>query len=224
MLAVGTGGWFARSLAREPRLQDDRVTGGTDLRERVTEFKNQLQQMQRHLTRLEAEIEGESRLGNVHELRSVPGEHNAREPRTVPGAPGALDTSFLANRFKFRIPFELGQVQSQHGGRIEIREVWGTRPRIEIGGQYLVKGRYSMPPGERGKLYFYTTAEGAWNQTATLDLQLTELEDHVGEFALIHGMEGHGYFHLILTSAQQYSRWFANVYFGTGENVLRDRH
>jgi hypothetical protein len=44
-----------------------------------------------------------------------------------------------------------------------------------------------------------------------------------GEFALIHGMAGPGYFHLILAAAESYSQWFANVYFGTGDNVWRER-
>jgi len=28
---------------------------------------------------------------------------------------------------------------------------------------------------------------------------------------------------LILTSAERYSRWFADVYFGTGDNVWREK-
>jgi hypothetical protein len=34
---------------------------------------------------------------------------------------------------------------------------------------------------------------------------------------------GPGYFHLILTDPERYSRMFANVYFGTGDNVLRKK-
>lgn len=126
----------------------------------------------------------------------------------------------LSQRFKFQVPFELGRTQTQDGGRIEIREVLGTRPQIEIGGQYLVRGKYVLPPGEHGKLYFYASAGGAWGQTASLDLQSISLDQTEGEFELIHGMAGPGYFHLILNDAERYSRWFADVYFGTGDNVL----
>jgi hypothetical protein len=133
------------------------------------------------------------------------------------------DTTFLASRFKYRIPFETGRTQSKDGGRIEIREVWGTRPQIEIGGQYLVRGKYVLPPGERGMLYFYASAGGPWGATASLDLQSTAVDKQEGEFALIHGMAGPGYFHLILTDAERYSRWFADVYFGTGDNVYRTK-
>jgi beta-lactamase regulating signal transducer with metallopeptidase domain len=131
------------------------------------------------------------------------------------------DTTFLAERFKYRVPFEIGRTQSRDGGRIEISEVWGTRPEIEIGGQYLVRGKYRLPPGKRGMLYFYRTASGPSGQTASLDLQSTPADKQEGEFALVHGMAGPGYFHLILTDAKRYSRWFANVYFGTGDNVYR---
>ena len=137
------------------------------------------------------------------------------------GAGAPCDTSFLAKRFKHRVPFEIGRTQTKDGGRIEIREVWGTRPQIEIGGQYLVRGKYALPRGERGMLYFYASAGGPWGRTASLDLQSTPVDEQEGDFALIHGMAGPGYFHLILTDAERYSRWFADVYFGNGDNVYR---
>lgn len=127
-------------------------------------------------------------------------------------------------RFKYRVLFELGYTETKEGGRVEIREVWGTRPRIEIGGQYLVRGTYTLPPGrQRGKVYFYATAGGAWNQTADLDLQNTEVSQPQGEFTLLHGMAGPGHFHVCLTDPDDYSRMFANVYFGTGDNVYRQK-
>jgi RNA polymerase sigma factor (sigma-70 family) len=134
-------------------------------------------------------------------------------------------TEALAARFKYRVPFEIGWSETHEGGRIDIKEVWGTRPKIEVGGQYLVRGKYTMPPGERGALYLYVTATGNWGRegTANLDLQSTTLDKQSGEFTLIHGMAGPGYFHLNLTAADKYSRTFANVYFGTGDNVLRTK-
>ena len=81
-----------------------------------------------------------------------------------------------------------------------------------------------LPPGERGMLYFYETAEGAWGAiTTTLDLQYTAVDRQEGEFTLVHGMAGPGYFHLYLAAAERYSRTFANVYFGTGDNVWRKK-
>ena len=118
----------------------------------------------------------------------------------------------------------LGLTETQEGGRIEIQEVWGTRPQIEVGGYYLVRGKYVLPPGQRGALYFFATAGGEWGRVGTImDLQHTILDKEKGEFTLMHGMAGPGYFHLYLASPDRYSQMFANVYFGTGANVWRKK-
>ncbi|HEY7159265.1 MAG TPA: RNA polymerase sigma factor [Gemmataceae bacterium] len=127
----------------------------------------------------------------------------------------------LTDRFKFRIPVEIGASEFKEGGHLEIAEVWGTRPRIEVGGQYLVRGKYTLPPHERGTLYFYETAN--LPPSITMDLQYTTLDKEKGEFTLVHGMAAPGYFHLVLAHPERYSRMFANVYFGTGDNVLRKK-
>ena len=133
--------------------------------------------------------------------------------------------AFLASRLKYRVPFEIGSTETKEGGRIEIEEILGTRPRIEVGGQYLVRGKYKLPAGQRGTLYFYETATGNWGRepTANMDLQQITLDKPSGEFTLLHGMQGPGYFHLYLASPVKYSHYFANVYFGTGDNVLRKK-
>jgi len=202
--ALGAGGLISTTVATEPAgatrdVQEQVQANPDDLHERVVELKQQLQQMQKKLARLEQETQT---------------RRNQRKP----------DVTLVANLFKYRVPFETGYTESKEGGRIEIREVWGTRPRIEVGGQYLVRGKYLLPPGEHGKLYFYETATGDWSQTtATLDLQATAVDKQAGEFALVHGMAGPGYFHLYLAPPENYSRTFANVYFGTGDNVLRKK-
>ncbi len=127
----------------------------------------------------------------------------------------------LADHFKFRVPIELGATEFHEGGRLDILEVWGTRPRIEVGGQYLVRGKYVLPPGQRGKLYFFRTATEGSGVATILDLQSTTVDKQEGEFTLVHGMAGTGHLHVILTDPERYSRMFANVYFGTGDNVLR---
>jgi RNA polymerase sigma factor (sigma-70 family) len=201
-VGLSAGTWISRSRATE---QEQAAADGqekprrADLHHRVGELKQQLGQLQKEIARLE------------------------QKTRPEPAESETCDTTFLAKRFKYRVPFEIGLTETKEGGRIKIREVWGTRPRIEVGGQYLVRGTYTLPPGERGKLYFYATAGGAWGQTASLDLQSVELDKEKGEFALIHGMAGPGCFHLYLASPERYSQMFANVYFGTGDNVLRPK-
>jgi RNA polymerase sigma factor (sigma-70 family) len=200
--ALGAGGllsraWATRPAGEGPDTPQQAPAGPDGLHERVVQMKRELQQMQEKVARLEQETQ-------------------PRRAERRPHAPA------LADLFKYRVPFEIGRTESAEGGRIEIREVWGTRPRIEVGGQYLVRGKYVLPPGARGKLYFYATAGGAWGAIpTTLDLQSVAVDGREGEFTLLHGMLGPGHFHLILTDAERYSRCFANVYFGTGDNVLR---
>jgi RNA polymerase sigma factor (sigma-70 family) len=191
-----------RTVATEPAggmpdAQEQCQTNPDELQKRVLELKKELQQLHKKIANLEQE-----------------NQPKRDERNTGDASPH--------NLFKHRVTFEAGYTESNEGGRIEIREVWGTRPKIEVGGQYLVRGKYVLPKGERGKLYFYETAEGASNQTtATLDLQATVVDKQEGEFTLVHGMAGPGYFHLYLADPERYSRYFANVYFGTGDNVLR---
>jgi RNA polymerase sigma factor (sigma-70 family) len=201
---LGAGGLISRTRATEPAaempaMQEPGQANSDDLHERVADLKQQLAQLQKQIARLEQQT----------------------RPRRAERNP--LD-AFLASHFKYRVPFEIGYTESHEGGRIEIREVWGTRPQIEIGGQYIVRGKYRLPPGEHGKLYFYATAGGAWGGiTTTLDLQTTEVDKEEGEFTLMHSMLGPGYFHVYLAPPERYSRCFANVYFGTGDNVWRKK-
>ena len=189
-------GLISTTGATEPAAQDKGRANPDDVPARVAELKRQLQQLQQKLAELE---------------------------RAIPAAPdgSAAAVGTLAERFKYRVAFETGYAEARDGGRIEIREVWGTRPKIEVGGQYLVRGKYKLPAGQKGKIYFYETAEGEGGVTGTLDPQTAALDKQEGEFTLVHGMENPGYLHLILTDPDKYSRVFANVYFGTGDNVLK---
>jgi RNA polymerase sigma factor (sigma-70 family) len=127
----------------------------------------------------------------------------------------------IARRFAYRVPFETGFKEASDGNAIEILEVWGTRPRIEVGGQYLVHGKYTLRAHEAGKLYFYRTeTEANSGPTPTYDLQQMSVPKGQGEFTLLHGMGGAGFLHVILTPAERYVP-LANVYFGTGATVWR---
>jgi RNA polymerase sigma factor (sigma-70 family) len=202
MATLGAAALGSRSRATTPEgaAQEAEPANRDDLHGRVVELRQQLEGLQREVARLQQE--------------TLP-------RREEPNPRGA----WLAGRFKYRVPFEIGYTEVREGGRIEIREVWGTRPKIEVGGQYLVRGTYVLPPGQRGTLYFYETAVGDWGRTptVTMDLQYATFDRDKGEFTLVHGMAGPGYFHLILTAPQEYSRMFANVYFGTGDNVWRKK-
>jgi hypothetical protein len=128
----------------------------------------------------------------------------------------------LASRLSYLVPVEIGFTQTKDGGNIEILEVWGTRPRIEVGGYYLVHGKYTLPSFDHGTLYFHETTSGPSGLTPELDLQWTRVEKGQGEFTLLHNMGSPGYFHLHLVGPNS-NDTVANVYFGTGDNVWRNK-
>jgi RNA polymerase sigma factor (sigma-70 family) len=130
----------------------------------------------------------------------------------------------LAYRFRYRVPVEMGYTEFSQGGRLEILEVWGTRPKIEIGGQYLVRGTYAMPFHDDGTVCLYLTTLNWTDSTSEHDLQRAPVKKGKGEFTLLHTMNGPGSFHLCLVAwDRDRSVTIANVYFGTGDNVWRKR-
>jgi RNA polymerase sigma factor (sigma-70 family) len=191
---IGGGGLIAQD-SRPELDKPSAQAGDRDVPERSHDLGRQVNELQDRVTRLE------------------------QAARTVPGR----DT-FLDRRFKHKVDVEIGATESAHGGRIEITEVWGTRPRIEIGGMYVVRGRYRLPPGVRGRIYFYETTTGDWGSrgSPTMDLQSADVDGESGEFELMNGMGGPGWFHLYL-QGRTGPPVFANVYFGTGDNVLRKK-
>ncbi|HEV8060350.1 MAG TPA: hypothetical protein VGP68_10780, partial [Gemmataceae bacterium] len=210
-LGVGVGSYAHHAMAvglvaggEEPQAQvrkSDR--GGMD----VEQAKAALKQAEAGLAAAQA---------NVEKMKAVYRETLERSSQVHGEDAINAFARGVASRFKYRIPVELGQTQSNEGGRIEIKEIWGTRPQIEIGGQYMVHGNCTMPSRKRGKLYFYVTSSGPWGLSgeATFDLQSTTVEKDKGEFTLVHGMGGPGEFHLILYSDDGGKEvWLANQYF-----------
>jgi RNA polymerase sigma factor (sigma-70 family) len=127
----------------------------------------------------------------------------------------------IADRFKHRIDVELGSIELEGNARLEILEVWGTKPKFVVGGYYLVHGKYVLPQ-ESGTIYFYETAtqltEGWTGSGPGMDLQRVDVKKGQGEFTLLHFMGGPGYFHLQLHTKDHK---VADVYFGTGDTVYR---
>jgi RNA polymerase sigma factor (sigma-70 family) len=131
----------------------------------------------------------------------------------------------VAGLFKHRVPVETGRSESKGGARIQILGVWGTRPEIAVGGSYLVHGKYALPSHERGMLYFHLSASDPRMAVSyDVDLQCVSVPKGEGEFTLLHSMVGPGYFHLQLSGqASGQASTVADVYFGTGETVLRSK-
>ena len=318
-IKIATGLLLALTVSVGGLLYETQAGGSPDDAPRIPQKKveDARSAALRALEQLGKSEQGSDREAAIQALVEYRRELKAAEEARQHGLSNAVRD--LVDRFKFRVPVEIGATEFHEGGRLEILEVWGTRPQIEIGGQYLVRGKYKLPPGQRGKIYFYRTAtdtgradqmwgasrpevEAAkaslkvaeanvdkckadasrwesevnrlerlvkngladsqilqesqlqlkksraslkaevatvqkekailaivearvWGSmgTTTLDLQMTEVDKQEGEFTLVHGMTGTGYFHLVLADPQRYSRMFANVYFGTGDNVLRKK-
>jgi hypothetical protein len=122
----------------------------------------------------------------------------------------------VAERFKYKVDFDLGREESTAKDRVEVLELWGTRPDISVGGEYLAVGRYVLGSADEGRVFFYQTADGWDNSGPVMDLQQAVARRGTGTFVLQHRMRGPGWFHVNL-----YGDWkeVADLYFGKGETL-----
>src|ERR1044072_3503661 len=88
------------------------------------------------------------------------------------GCAVAPDARFdeLSRRFVYRVPFEIGKCEQRSDDSVEIAEVWGTRPKIEPGGDYLVVGTCRLTSAEHASVDLGLTAENWPNQRTGADL------------------------------------------------------
>ncbi len=130
----------------------------------------------------------------------------------------------LGAQFSHRVAFEIGHAEVADGNAITIEEVWGTRPTIEVGGSYIVKGTYKLTAADEGQLVFWETAKGWHNSGPNIDTQVMRVRQGAGRFLLLHAMPGPGYFHLVLHAGEGRERkTVADVYFGHGETLLKKK-
>ncbi len=61
-------------------------------------------------------------------------------------------------QFQHVVPFQVGRIDLEHGDRIVITEVLGTRPTFEVDGIYLVRGEYVLSSAESATLNLNVTA------------------------------------------------------------------
>ena len=215
-----------------------RATGGPEPqqtenpRQRIAELRNKLQVEEKEHERRILDLKTK-----IAELEREAGRNNVRsiEPQ-----------QFVAEHFKFKVPVEIGETKNSQGYRVEILEVLGTQPRIQIGGYYIVRGRYVMPSPRSATIYFHESASGPNGVGPEMDLQWTKVDKAEGEFTLMHAMRGSnggidprafaghpaaelfakygtsgpGFFHLQLATD---GPEFADMYFGTSDNVMRKK-
>jgi RNA polymerase sigma factor (sigma-70 family) len=215
-LGVGTHQVVQRTFAQAP---------GDPTPEQGSATAAEVQQAAAALAAAKAALERAQADLAVAQAQVAQREAQYREARQRTLSPGDVTplVRTIAQQFKYRIPVEIGQTYTKHGGHITILEVWGTQPEIKVGGYYLVRGKYQLPSHDHGKLYFYMSASTPLGAAGpVLDLQSTSVHQGQGEFTLLHAMVGPGYFHLQLHGENSgQSEVVADVYFGTGDNVLR---
>ena len=124
----------------------------------------------------------------------------------------------IASRFQYKISVERGVPDATDGNQIEVVEVWGTRPKIEVGGEYVVMGRYTLAARAdkkaNGSVTFFLTASNWNNSGPVMDLQRSQVNTGEGTFVLQHKLEGPGRLHVSLHDAKDR---VANLYFGPDE-------
>lgn len=74
-------------------------------------------------------------------------------------APACVDVSVPPSaEFPFALSFQQARATTKAGDVIDIREVRGDRQRLERGGTYLVRGRYTLSSAEKATLLLSVTA------------------------------------------------------------------
>jgi hypothetical protein len=119
------------------------------------------------------------------------------------------------------VRFELGANRLRGGDSITVDEVTGTSEKMSAGNTYVIKGTYKLASQERATLLASVTAnqpkQGLGVPTQRTQAVLVDQGD--GHFSLILYMAYDGNPHVSFYPSAGES--FANLYFGTGDSVLK---
>jgi beta-lactamase regulating signal transducer with metallopeptidase domain len=158
----------------------------------------------------------------VH-LQALPEEtHIAFDPRAnltptpAPNPPLSNDPAAYPQTVKF----ELGKSEFQTGDEIVITEVLGTNTLIEGRQRYMVRGRYTLKSHDKATLAAYVSSHSE-PLGYTDPLQQTTITQGSGTFQMAFQMLPDGFPHLAIYSQNPGEHGFGEVYFGTGDSVLR---
>ena len=123
--------------------------------------------------------------------------------------------------FPHEVQFQLGESEYVGNDRIEILEVWGSKPEYQPEGRYLVRGTYRLASVPKASLLLATTTSGTDNSGMTDPAQIVKVTRGSGKFELVHTMPAMGYPHLTFYGPS--GSGIGGVYFGTGGSVKRDK-
>jgi hypothetical protein len=111
------------------------------------------------------------------------------------------------------VPFVTGAPVFPLGDGIEIEEIAGTRPRLEVGGVYVVTGRARLVSRDQARVALFSTGSG--NATRTEGYRSVEIPKGESEFHLAIAIVADGDLHLMLSAADDpyANETFGGVYF-----------
>ncbi|MEQ9499101.1 MAG: hypothetical protein RIT81_19625 [Deltaproteobacteria bacterium] len=132
--------------------------------------------------------------------------------------PAELEDPFAAEP-GVAVPFEVGATELAPGDLITIDRIVGERSSLEVGGHYVVHGRYRLASHARAKLLLSvtTTDQDAAAQPTTIDLEAGE-----GTFTIPLELTAAGYPHVTFYEIET-GRPFSGVYFGHDAWLLRTK-
>ena len=144
-------------------------------------------------------------------------EQQVSEPPTSPQAAPTPGESRLAEA----VSVELGDSEFHGGDAIIISEVRGTRPTLELGESYVVKGYYPLSSRDTATLLLSVTTTSRAGSGVTQPASAIRVSRGDGEFALTKHLEAPGHLHLTFYGTD--GRPVSGVYFGAGDWLLRHK-
>jgi hypothetical protein len=137
------------------------------------------------------------------------------------GVAASPATSKSGYELSHPVPFEVGATRLRDGDSITVEEVTGTSEKMSAGNTYVIKGSFKLASQKRATLLASVTAnrpkQGPGVPTQRTQSVLVDQGD--GHFSLILYMAYDGNPHVGFYPADGES--FANLYFGTGDSVLK---
>lgn len=154
---------------------------------------------------------------NALDSRVAAVERPVPQPPTSPQAAPTPGEPHLAEA----VTVELGDSEFHGGDAIMISEVRGTRPTLQLGESYVVKGYYHLSSRDTATLLLSVTTTSRADSGVTQPASAVRLSRGDGEFALTKRLDTPGHLHLTFYGTD--GRPVSGVYFGAGDWLLQHK-
>jgi len=120
------------------------------------------------------------------------------------------------------VRFEIGATRLRDGDSISVEEVTGTMDKMSAGNTYVIKGTYKLASQKSATLLASVTADQSkqGREVPTQRTQSAMVDQGDGHFSLFLYLPYDGKPHVSFYPADG-GESFANLYFGTGDSVLK---